>query len=789
MYCQSYVREAVLRKFLPIIEIPAKSHNRSSPILSELITVFLFSFLCFSVFLAVPPSFAQDSLGIRVLDKYETYSSFIDVDFIEDYTLIAAGWSGLLVVSGIEDEDPEIVGQYGEDDEFIWTVMVSENRALTIGTYLTLYDISDPLNIESVSRVEIPSLISDRKVIWQGDRIISYQMHEIAIYEYQENGDTELLQTISIDNQDSRLEDIDLWDNYIIALYVIEEEGSLFIWDITDLENIPEPYVIDGITDNQHWGDLSVEDGIAAVTLGSTLRLIDINPPESSEIIAFYNHHGRTQLYCPVINGHNIFTFSFDFRSAPIINSYRLNEESDLVLSDYAFLTYVNTYLQGMKWHEGAMFQIEESQGLKYVPVNDEGEFGEVYTWDPVDDFRNAVKLGEMLIFNNGWENLSLFDGNLNDELILRDIFNPEGMRSSHIIASNDDVGLLYTTSANPETYYENEFYLITPDHDNPQTIELGGLIQTSNATYLSTIQNDILYTRNHGHFCDIIDISDVDNPEVVSSFEMATNAGQMQLFSSENCLLVLEDYVLYSYHQITIYDISDPLEPVQVSSIDSIVPYQLPKLDDGFLFLKDENYTWTVYSLEDPANPEIVMEIEHEEAVGQVLDYFNGFLLTSNYHDGDEPVQRIEVYDLNDFEEAELVAQYPITRSPGWGELQDDRIIVSWGHGIGLFEWEPMGAEERQVSSLPIKPALNIYPNPANPDAILTFDLPQNALLKIDMYDLLGRHISQLADNTFKAGNHKFHIDGRNIQSSGIYYIKAQTDNWSETRKFVMLK
>ncbi|MDP8208992.1 MAG: T9SS type A sorting domain-containing protein [Candidatus Electryonea clarkiae] len=84
-------------------------------------------------------------------------------------------------------------------------------------------------------------------------------------------------------------------------------------------------------------------------------------------------------------------------------------------------------------------------------------------------------------------------------------------------------------------------------------------------------------------------------------------------------------------------------------------------------------------------------------------------------------------------------------------------------------------------------------YPNPFNPTVNITFDIPQPSNIKIVVYDLLGRQVTTLLDSRKPPGFHTISWNGASASgtpvSSGLYFIRLETNSFSQTRKIVMLK
>ena len=84
-------------------------------------------------------------------------------------------------------------------------------------------------------------------------------------------------------------------------------------------------------------------------------------------------------------------------------------------------------------------------------------------------------------------------------------------------------------------------------------------------------------------------------------------------------------------------------------------------------------------------------------------------------------------------------------------------------------------------------------YPNPFNPVTTLRYDLPENGLVNITIYDMLGRHVKTLVNQDQVAGYKSVVWDATNDYgkpvSAGIYLYQIHVDNYIQTKKMVLLK
>ena len=80
-------------------------------------------------------------------------------------------------------------------------------------------------------------------------------------------------------------------------------------------------------------------------------------------------------------------------------------------------------------------------------------------------------------------------------------------------------------------------------------------------------------------------------------------------------------------------------------------------------------------------------------------------------------------------------------------------------------------------------------YPNPFNPTTVINFGLPKAGLVKLVVYDIIGRVVATLVNNEFKeAGNYKVDFNALNL-SSGVYFYRIETGSFTDIKKMVLIK
>ena len=114
-------------------------------------------------------------------------------------------------------------------------------------------------------------------------------------------------------------------------------------------------------------------------------------------------------------------------------------------------------------------------------------------------------------------------------------------------------------------------------------------------------------------------------------------------------------------------------------------------------------------------------------------------------------------------------------------------------GVNMGAFG---VGCEALSIDKdvIPLKYLLHQnYPNPFNPVTTLRYDLPEDALVNITIYDMMGRQISTLVSSLQSTGYKLIQWNGTNNAgqpvSAGVYLYRIEAGEFRQTKKMVLLK
>lgn len=145
------------------------------------------------------------------------------------------------------------------------------------------------------------------------------------------------------------------------------------------------------------------------------------------------------------------------------------------------------------------------------------------------------------------------------------------------------------------------------------------------------------------------------------------------------------------------------------------------------------------------------------------------------NYHSANDVLSTINIAFLTNNIKASLAA---IASLAG---IQHSSYSVS--DYIGLIGINLISSE------IPEKYVLQQnYPNPFNPLTKINFSIPLTGNVKLAVYDIAGNEVSVLTNGQMVPGNYSADFDASNL-ASGVYFYKLVTDEFTATKRMILVK
>ncbi len=138
----------------------------------------------------------------------------------------------------------------------------------------------------------------------------------------------------------------------------------------------------------------------------------------------------------------------------------------------------------------------------------------------------------------------------------------------------------------------------------------------------------------------------------------------------------------------------------------------------------------------------------------------------------------------------------------PALAHGNDDQIFITYyawtdsinSHPANTFRiWGTFypftGIEEDEGLQTPTqKFPLEVYPNPVHKKCNIKYILPQNTKVNICIYDVTGRLIKEIINESQNVGIHNKTFGVTDL-SQGIYFIRLNTENYTDTEKIILIK
>jgi len=103
-----------------------------------------------------------------------------------------------------------------------------------------------------------------------------------------------------------------------------------------------------------------------------------------------------------------------------------------------------------------------------------------------------------------------------------------------------------------------------------------------------------------------------------------------------------------------------------------------------------------------------------------------------------------------------------------------------------GAFEYSEVISIELKIEK-EFKLAQN-FPTPFNPSTSISYALPINGFVTIKVYNTIGEEVAELINQNIEAGTHVIQFNAFNLPT-GAYFYRITTENYSETKKMLLIK
>jgi hypothetical protein len=296
-------------------------------------------------------------------------------------------------------------------------------------------------------------------------------------------------------------------------------------------------------------------------------------------------------------------------------------------------------------------------------------------------------------------------------------------------------------------------------------------------------IMDDIAYVGSFEYRLNIIDIKDLENPKYIKPYDISAPVTD----------LVIKDHLIYVTHfyGLSIFDISSPLSPVEISSCipNTCDMFYKIELTDNHAYIKTSNLGLRIIDVTDPTRPEEIGHYEYRPVVSLAA---NGNRLYMACRENG-----IIALDVS------MPSGIGLKGNSNFGGDARDIVIVDdymyvadVREGLYVVSLDNLTAIEcNTVADMHLNEYRlgHNYPNPFNPNTTIKYVVPRNSHVEIRIFNLLGREIRTLVAGVETAGRHQVMWDGLDNNSasvpSGVYFYEMTAAGFTETRKLLLIR
>ena len=501
-----------------------------------------------------------------------------------------------------------------------------------------------------------------------------------------------------------------------------------------------------------------------------------------------------------------------------------------IVISDFLVNTDITngTFLDGgieVVWEPTANFISDTTTG--YLPLvisfTDTSEIGTYpinqWLWDFGDDSTATGADVEHTYTHEGQYTVTLTvtdEFGLSDTLVMDDYIDalhpiyPVAGFSASVTSGGYPLSVTFTDTSNMGTYEINNWLW---DFGNDST----GSGSSVSMSYQRPGEFDVILTitDEYGLSDTLISSSFIDVDTTFGDVDWNTN---VQSFDASLILQDLVEIIELDSLQTLIGDVSGD---TSLSTLDATLILQyVVGLIDELPYIPDNQYlaTGDLTMSDQGADPGMLVEIPINISNGSNIygftgtiyydhtilnydtlllsDYLEGYLVafnelspgeikiaaSGNNPDGETGVfSTLVFYVTNAFTEETSISITNLIWNEG--EIIELAAEMSITYGLGI-----------DGIAIPDVYALHQnYPNPFNPTTQIKYDLPEDAMVNITIFDVMGRSIKSLVNMTQSAGYRSIQWDATNNLgepvSAGMYIYMIQAGGFRQTKKMVLLK
>jgi hypothetical protein len=131
-------------------------------------------------------------------------------------------------------------------------------------------------------------------------------------------------------------------------------------------------------------------------------------------------------------------------------------------------------------------------------------------------------------------------------------------------------------------------------------------------------------------------------------------------------------------------------------------------------------------------------------------------------------------------------------TSSSGWVQFPAGNLMIT-AYIADPAPPPPLGIDENSAAAPLTYQLMQNYPNPFNPSTVIRYQVPENEMVTLEVYNALGQKVRTLVNEIKEPGQYSISWDGitssGNSASTGIYFCRIQAGKFNDVKKMMLMK
>jgi uncharacterized secreted protein with C-terminal beta-propeller domain len=280
-----------------------------------------------------------------------------------------------------------------------------------------------------------------------------------------------------------------------------------------------------------------------------------------------------------------------------------------------------------------------------------------------------------------------------------------------------------------------------------------------------------------------VVDISVPESPVIVGAVVTPGGAGDLVVAGNYA-------YVADSISGLQVIDISMPGSPAIVGAVSTPDVAKAVVVAGNYAYVADRASGLQVIDISVPESPAVVGAVDTPGSAEDVA-------VAGNYAYVTDGVSGLQVIDISVPESPTLKGAVDTPDFANGVVVVGSYVYVADGLSGLKIAWQQCGATTAVEDGPAVVPSAGIrlgaYPNPFNPQTTITFSLERAGRANVEVYEVSGKRVAILADQTFAAGEHSFLWNGRDLagrsMSSGTYLVRLKTASAVTAQKLMLVR